>query len=135
MSRKTENVVDRQSVEYLYGRIKWMTGEVDGPEPDFDLFEKKLVGDPAEYGAAVRIVWDDKYEGWESDYEDGGEPEGEDFGYLFGLPGASDPDMDLVVHCPHTQGEKDDGGPMWMTLYDLLSLPTCKRVEVARCRR
>lgn len=54
----------------------------------------------------------------------------EEMGYLTTLPGHEDSEMDAVVHIPHTQGDKQDGGPVWITMTDLLGLPDVMEVVV-----
>jgi hypothetical protein len=58
-------------------------------------------------------------------------PEPKNYGYLTTLSG-SELDMDVggIVHIPHTQGEKCDGGPVWASLLELCINPDVKRVII-----
>lgn len=54
----------------------------------------------------------------------------EEFGYLTCLPGHHDPDMDGIIHLPHTHGNGEDGGPIWMTIVGMAMLPDVLEIRI-----
>lgn len=100
------------------------TGELDGPEPDFD----KLLSD-LDYGDTVAITWQGELLEGVTDY-----------GYVFAWPGGDegrDANMGGIVHIPNPQnpGGKDRADPEWVTLYELLTNPMVKSVHTVTTMR
>lgn len=75
----------------------------------------KILWYDTRFGAPVRIVCE-------------GAPDL--FGYLMTVPPYGDVDMEGVIHCPETPGEKCSSGPLWMTLLDATAAEVVKQIIV-----
>jgi hypothetical protein len=110
-------------------RLRYEVGVVNGTEGSAEeadaLFEAakgkiRESGCGIDFGARVTVRF--------HPYKDEGPHE--EHGYLTCLPGDDDPEMDAIVHIPHTMGEKQDGGPVWSSLLHVAALPDVLEVIV-----
>lgn len=122
-----------QGSEALTLTLSRVLADLRNPPDPTDAGWKRLVLDgpaPHGFGSRVRVEWEEEEVacGLESEATFPGLV---DNGYLLGLPGFSDPELDGVVHIPTPDGgEKSVPDAEWVTLLRLLVLPRVKRVTV-----